>query len=343
MENKFEVGQKVRVKKYKERPYHFNDSGKMDHLMGTVVTIKRRLTKGPKFVYGVYDKKHNYEWVFEEEDLEPINETIVIYRKNQEVIALDKTTGNKAIARCCPEDTFDFHYGAALALGRLIDKKKKEEPKYFSGLVQCIERDSIRTSVSCLTRGKLYEVKDGHIINDNGERSIPYISIDHMERSLGWTFKEIKEVKRPAKVGEFVKVINPVLSGGVYKKGDILRVIDYRIGCGAGYKASIGCYLFDEEYVVLEGYEDISDEIKVGDTVEVVDVGKAYPTYTDWFDRFCPEYASRYAYVSSIELGRTYEVLAKHLHENKINMLYAIRANKYSRVYLIGEDGIKKV
>ena len=48
---------------------------------------------------------------FKEDDLEPVNETIVIYRKDREVIAVDKTTGYKAIARCNPADEYDFHIG----------------------------------------------------------------------------------------------------------------------------------------------------------------------------------------------------------------------------------------
>ena len=37
-------------------------------------------------------------------------ETIVIYRNENKVIALDKSTGKKAEARCNPADDFDFHY-----------------------------------------------------------------------------------------------------------------------------------------------------------------------------------------------------------------------------------------
>lgn len=53
------------------------------------------------------------------------NETIVIYRKDNEVIALDKATGKKAIAKCSPEDTFDFNIGAKLAFERLMNGNKE--------------------------------------------------------------------------------------------------------------------------------------------------------------------------------------------------------------------------
>lgn len=45
---------------------------------------------------------------------------IVIYNRGKEVIAVDKNTGKKAIARCCPEDTFDFETGAKIAFERLL-------------------------------------------------------------------------------------------------------------------------------------------------------------------------------------------------------------------------------
>lgn len=48
---------------------------------------------------------------------------IRIYRKGKKVIAENTETGEKGIARCCPEDEFDFEYGARLALRRLTAAK----------------------------------------------------------------------------------------------------------------------------------------------------------------------------------------------------------------------------
>ena len=119
---RFKEGYKVRVKKFKERPFGWNADGEMDHLMGKVVEIKSSTTCGG---YNVYDPKHHCEWSFVEDDLEPVNETIVIYRKGREVIAVDKVTGDKAIAKCSQEDTFDFNVGAKLAFDRLMNGNKE--------------------------------------------------------------------------------------------------------------------------------------------------------------------------------------------------------------------------
>lgn len=51
------------------------------------------------------------------------NERIVIYRKDSDVIALDKRTGKKAVAKCSPDDEFDFNIGAKLAFERLGERK----------------------------------------------------------------------------------------------------------------------------------------------------------------------------------------------------------------------------
>lgn len=119
---RFKVGDKVRIKKFKEIPSAWNKDGKMNHLMGKVVEIK---SYAPWGGYNVYDPKHHREWSFVEYDLEPVNETIVIYRKDREVIAADKVTGDKAIAKCSPEDTFDFNVGAKLAFVRLMNGNKE--------------------------------------------------------------------------------------------------------------------------------------------------------------------------------------------------------------------------
>lgn len=49
-------------------------------------------------------------------------EIISIYRKGNKVIALNKITREKGVAKCSPEDEFDFDIGAELAFNRLMDK-----------------------------------------------------------------------------------------------------------------------------------------------------------------------------------------------------------------------------
>lgn len=59
-------------------------------------------------------------------NLKPVSECIVIYRRGNEVIALNKIDGSKAVAKCHPDDDFDFMIGAKLAFQRLTGSEPAE-------------------------------------------------------------------------------------------------------------------------------------------------------------------------------------------------------------------------
>ena len=68
----------------------------------------------------------------------PVRETIVIYRNDNKVVAVNKITGKEGVARCAPDDTFNFETGAKLAFKRLVGEDaaesiKPEEPKFKVG------------------------------------------------------------------------------------------------------------------------------------------------------------------------------------------------------------------
>lgn len=116
--SKFKVGDYVRVKKFNKRPDGWNKKGEMDYLIGKAVKIDG-ICSGGKLLL-ITDKVRGLSCFLEPEEIESINETIVIYRKENQVIALDKVSGSKAIARCHPDDEFDFYIGAKLAFERLM-------------------------------------------------------------------------------------------------------------------------------------------------------------------------------------------------------------------------------
>lgn len=96
----------------------------MNKYVGEVATIE---SVDPNYLNGRvgYDVQESI-FTYDERGLELVNpETIVIYRKNNKVIALDKSTGKTATARCNPADTFDFMTGAKLAFDRLTDAEKR--------------------------------------------------------------------------------------------------------------------------------------------------------------------------------------------------------------------------
>lgn len=90
---------------------------------------------------------------------------------------------------------------------------------------------------------------------------------------------DIKEIKRHAKVGEYVKIVNAMGACGKYKDDDFLKIIEdtghVRYGWGDGE------FLYDSEYVALEGYnpnkQDKQDEPKEPYKFKVGDIVKGKP------------------------------------------------------------------
>lgn len=217
------------------------------------------------------------------------SETIVIYRKDNKVIALDKSTGEKAEAKCNPADEFDFRTGAKLAFNRLMGE-------------------------------------------DNA----------------------VREVKRKAKVGEYIKIVDAMPMATPYKNGDIFIVycIDDRIGCICrNTKTGNGNYIYHREYVVLENYKPEEkaqkgddNEIHVGDMVEVTRSGGCYSEYNTWSG--LGNYRQNFVKGVPVEDGMIAKVLNIAKHDNPymtLPDLALIQNPKTSQVFIIKIDGIKKV
>lgn len=153
---KFTVGDRVRIKRFRTTPDNWNSEGKMNHLMGKVVEIVGVWNDGS--TYRIYDEQYSQSWCLHDTQIEPVNEVIVVYRKGNRVIALDKSTGNKAEARCCSEDTFNFETGAKIAFGKLFAEPLFEpKPTYYNGKIIFTKGDTI------FKTGHIYEIKDGNL------------------------------------------------------------------------------------------------------------------------------------------------------------------------------------
>jgi hypothetical protein len=288
--HKFKVGDRVKVKK---------DIVTLNRrTVGKCGTVKELLTDNycsvefDEFVGG-HDcngfAKEGHGWNHAEDALDLVktqNETIVIYRKDNKVIALDKSTGEKAEAKCNPADEFDFRTGAKLAFNRLMGEDVKL---------------------------------------DNG----------------------VREVKRKAKVGEYVKVVNEKSVFNTYKNEEIFKVT-YVTKSGCICKNSEKqCCLWHEEYVVLENYKpkkepEKKDEICVGDTVKVTDTGNQYNLYGTWSGLL--GYEQNFVIDSDVSKDDEYKVLRIKKHDYMSKRTLALIQNpKTTQVFIINIDGIKKV
>lgn len=216
------------------------------------------------------------------------SETIVIYRNDNKVITLDKSTGEKAEAKCNPADEFDFRTGAKLAFNRLMGEDVKL---------------------------------------DNG----------------------VREVKRKAKVGEYIKVVYAMPCLIPYKNGDIFKVNCVTTSGCICKKSEENVGLWHKEYVVLENYkpeeksqEDDDSEIRVGDMVEVTHSGKCYSTYYTWSG--LGSYRQNFVNGVSVENGMVAKVLNISQHDDdKWKTLALIQNPKTTQVFIININGIKKV
>lgn len=214
------------------------------------------------------------------------SETIVIYRNDQKVIALDKTTGKKAEAKCNPADEFDFRTGAKLAFNRFMGDDVKP---------------------------------------DNG----------------------VREVKRKAKVGEYIKIVDAQPWMIPYKKGDIFKVISTsKLGVVIEKDGEPVTAAWHREYVVLENYKPEEDDSKihVGDMVEVTHRGHCYSTYDTWSG--LGNYRQNYVNEVSVEDGMVAKVLNIANHDDvhgECKLLALIQNPKTTQVFIIGIEGLKKV
>lgn len=221
--------------------------------------------------------------------LEKVDTTIVIYRNDNKVVALDKSTGEKAEAKCNPADEFDFRTGAKLAFNRLMGEDVKP---------------------------------------DNG----------------------VREVKRKAKVGEYVKIVDAKPYLIPYKNGDIFKVISTdKSGVVVEKDGTPVTAAWHREYVVLENYkpeekaqEHNDSEIHVGDMIEVTQSGGCYSMYDTWSG--LGSYRQNFVKGAFVEDGMVAKVLNIAKHDRMHNFRLALIQNpKTSQVFIIKIDGIKKV
>lgn len=216
------------------------------------------------------------------------SETIVIYRNDNKVIALDKSTGEKAEANCNPADEFDFRTGAKLAFNRLMGEDVKP---------------------------------------DNG----------------------VREVKRKAKVGEYIKIVDAKPFLIPYENGEIFRVIGVKNSTCDVENSVKRCFVWHREYVVLENYkpeekaqEHNDSEIHVDDMIEVTRSGGCYSTYDTWSG--LGSYRQNFVKGVSVEDGMVAKVLNIAKHDRMHNFRLALIQNpKTSQVFIINIKGLKKV
>lgn len=285
VKRKFKVGDVVKPNKKADENYTITTTSVVREAIVTELrdyTMEIKIIKGSCSVGEVFTVEEKcFDLVRKAKQ-----ETIVIYRKDNKVVALDKSTGEKAEANCNHADEFDFRTGAKLAFNRLMGEDVKP---------------------------------------DNG----------------------VREVKRKAKVGEYIKIVDAKHFLIPYENGEIFRVISVKNSTCDVENSVKSCYVWHEEYVVLENYKlekepEKKDEICVGDTVKVKDTGKQYKLYGTWSGLL--GYEQNFVIDSDVSKDDEYKVLRIKEHDNMPKRTLALIQNpKTTQVFIIGIDGIKKV
>lgn len=290
MKHKFHVGDVVKPNKKADENYSITTTSVVREAIVTELrdyTMDIKIIKGSRSVGEVFSVEEKcFDLVRKAKQ-----ETIVIYRNDNKVVALDKTTGEKAEAKCNPADEFDFRTGAKLAFNRLMGEDVK---------------------------------------SDNG----------------------VREVKRKAKVGEYIKIVDAQPWMIPYKNGDIFKVVSTsKPGVVIEKDGKPVTSAWHREYVVLENYKpekepEKKDEICVGDTVKVTDSGKQYRTYGKWSG--LNGYKQNFVYGSSVSTEDNYKVLAIKKHDDCYRDIHdktlaLIQNPKTSQVFIINLNGLKKV
>lgn len=165
---KFKVGDRVKVVK--------TVRGATKVEIGSVGVIKAILKHLDNLnMVGIYHTcrgncKDDHGYFCHEEMLELVErkrQPIVIYRKGNQVIALDKETGERGFAVCSPADTFDFKVGAKLAFERLMTPTPEPAPQRLNTKICVVKTTGY---YHYLTVGKIYEIIDGYFFNDMGSK-----------------------------------------------------------------------------------------------------------------------------------------------------------------------------
>lgn len=232
---------------------------------------------------------------------------VIIYRNGQDVIALDKETGEKAVAKCHPNDEFDFAIGAKIAFGRLYHSQDyisegneaKCKPKFQVGdRVRCIKEDC--------------EIRSINIVNELGV---------------------IREAETGASsvLVEFDNNIGGHSGGGkgkdnhcwwVMNSSEYLELVDNK----------------DAKEI------NVGDRVKVIDTGCAYSsytewVTKNAPEFAVYY-----MYCASYFYPSIREriTASTFTVVAKAPHSDFADRMLYLVQDEFARCFLLGEEGLKK-
>lgn len=247
---------------------------------------------------------------------------IVIFRRGRNVIVKNVATGDEGIAKCSPDDEFNFHTGASIALARLMSKVPA------TGVLNPDVRAEWTKLLGITeTPAKVYTDADRNFkVGD-------YV-----------TLKEGIEANK--EYGGLPLLSGPMHDFAYHKQ---MRVV------GVNWQEEVGTYYYEcyhEGKFTFYYSEEMLDKwdesvIHEGDTVKVVNTGLNYSSYVQWVGEHIsdPYMAARFCF-GSPSLDEKYKVIKIAEHErNHIPLAYIeqIDGVGFNKCYLIEVKGLEKV
>lgn len=219
----FKIGDKVRIRK----DLKVGESYGADTLVNEMTKMLGKVATIEKIWCGGKKfaiKEDGWKWTPEmfESNASPNK---LIFRDNATILIKD---GKRYVAKCEAGDTYDREKGLLVCLA-------KANGITFNDIQEMLNNAEVQGDK---------DKQDGFIRALNSK---PLVAV--------------KEVKRQAKVGEYVKVVNASNTRyDEYENGDILKIVEYNgkdifKHSRAYYKDEICKYLSLDEYVVLENYK----------------------------------------------------------------------------------------
>jgi hypothetical protein len=123
---KYKVGDKVRIRKDLDVGMFYGRCRFVPEMRGLVGETVRITEVSKRDGYYRVDSNDKYwtDEMFEGKEKMNDNDSIRILVNGNQVVAIRMETGKKGVARCHPDDAFDFYSGAKLALERLKEAEK---------------------------------------------------------------------------------------------------------------------------------------------------------------------------------------------------------------------------
>ena len=294
------------------------------------------------------------------------NKPIVIYRVGRTVVALDQNTEETSIAKCHPDDEFDFYTGAKLAFSRLarcklveFDGEPKADVSEDTDTTKFKVGDTVKLK-SGLVVGELYygsgcPIKLLDIMNTDKPMIIKSISPAgnyHCDNNYYYAPSMIEKYNEFAvnkfKVGDKVTLRMDLVVGNVYGGltlldgkmshfGEVLTITNLKGNIPTLYQCDNG-YTYTEEMLI-----NPRNVLTIGSKIKVTDLGKAFRTYREWVDKNVIKSRDkvRYDYGATLKehVTGTVITIAPHLRYKNTKLVYF----EYdSKCYLFDINGVER-